>query len=216
MAMSNTPATAETFFGVFRAYNEAVGPAPVLLTILGFVALGFVLLRTRVSGRIVCGILALLWAWGGVYHLMFLSAINPMAPLFAAAFAVQSVLFLWYGAVRHRLRFEWTSDARSVMAAVLAVYALVAYPAIALALRRDPLDVAGFGLPCPTTIFSVAMLGLLKPPFPRALFIVPMLWALIAVQAKWMLGIYEDLVLAAALAAALWFACVPFTHTEHA
>ncbi len=212
----STPVTAEAFFGVFRTYNEAVGPAPVLLTILGFVAAAFVLLRTRVSGRVVCGILAVLWAWGGLYHLMFLSAINPRAPLFATAFVIQAVLFLWYGTVGRGLRFEWTSDARSAVAAWLAVYALVAYPAIGLALRSDPLEVAGFGLPCPTTIFSVAMLGLLKPPFPRALFIVPVLWALIAVQAKWLLGIYEDLVLAAALVAALWFAFVPLTRTEPA
>jgi uncharacterized protein DUF6064 len=212
----STPVTAEAFFGVFRAYNQAVGPAPVLLTILGFVALAFVLLRTRVSGWVVGGILAVLWAWGGLYHLMFLSAINPMAPLFATAFVVQAVLFFWYGTVGSRLRFEWTSDARSAVAAGLAVYALVAYPAIGLALRGAPLEVAGFGLPCPTTIFTVAMLGFLKPPFPRALFIVPMLWALISVQAKWSLRIYEDLVLAAALVAALWFAFVPFARTEPA
>ena len=212
----STPVTAEALFGVFRTYNEAVGPAPVLLTILGFVAVVFVLLRTQVSGRVACGILAVLWTWGGLYHLMFLSAINPMAPLFATAFVVQAVLFLWYGTVGRRLQFEWTSDARSAVAAGLAVYALVAYPAIALALRGDPSGVAGFGLPCPTTIFSVAMLGLLKPPFPRALFVVPMLWALIAVQAKWALGIYEDLVLAAALVAALWFAFAPLARTEPA
>lgn len=213
----SAPVTAEAFFGVFRAYNQAVGPAAVLLTIAGFVALAFVLLRARVSGRVICGILAVLWAWAGLaYHLVYFSAIHPMAPLFAAAFVVQAALFLWYGTVQRRLQFEWTADARGAVAAGLAVYALVGYPVIALALRGDPLAVAGFGLPCPTTIFTVAMLGLLRPPFPRVLFIVPGLWALIGVQAKWVLGIYEDLVLAAALVAALWFAFAPVARTRPA
>ena len=209
--------TTEAFFGVFRAYNQAVGPTPVLLTILGFLALALVLLRTRVSGRVISGILAFLWAWAGlVYHLKFFSVINPMAPLFAAAFVAQAALFLWYGTVLRRLQFEWTADARGAAAAGLAVYGLVAYPAVALALRGDPLEVAGFGLPCPTTIFTVAMLGFLKPGFPRGVFVVPVLWALVGIQVKWVLGIYEDLVLAAALAAALWFALVPTVRREAA
>ena len=211
------PLTADAFFGVFRAYNGAVGPAPVVLTILGFIALALVLLRTRLSGSVICGILALLWAWAGLaYHLVFFRAINPLAPLFAVAFVAQAGLFLWYGTVQRRLQFQWTSDARGAAAAGLAVYALVAYPAIALALRADPLEVAGFGLPCPTTIFTVAMLGFLKPGFPRRIFIVPGLWALIGVHAKLRLGIYEDLVLVAALAAALWFALMPLARSKPA
>ena len=215
--MANTPVTAEAFFAVFRAYNEAVGPAPVLLTLLGFVALGLVLLRLRLSGSLICGILALLWAWTGVvYHLVFFRAINAMAPLFAVAFVVQALMFLWYGVAQRRLQFKWTSDLRGVFAAVLGVYALVAYPAVALALRGDPLEVAGFGLPCPTTIFTVGMLGLLKPGSPRRLFIIPVLWALFGFQAKWLLGVYEDLVLGVALAAAFWFVLAPLPRAKPA
>ena len=204
------PVTAEAFFAVFRSYNEAVGPAPVLLTILGFVALGLVLLRARLSGPVICGILALLWAWAGLaYHLVFFRAINALAPLFALAFVAQATMFVWYGMAQRRLQFQWSPDLRGALAAGLGVYALVAYPAVALALRGDPLEVAGFGLPCPTTIFTVAMLGFLRPGCPRRIFVIPMLWAVFGFQAKWLLGVYEDLVLAGALAAALWFALRP-------
>jgi hypothetical protein len=88
---------------------------------------------------------------------------------------------------------------------VLAAYALVVYPLAPAILGREVPEAASFGMPCPTVIFTNAMLGLLRRPFPRSVLVVPALWALIGVQAAWLFGVYEDLGLAVAALAAIWF-----------
>jgi hypothetical protein len=55
-----------------------------------------------------------------------------------------------------------------------------------------------FGLPCPTTIFTIGTLCLLRTPFPRHVLGAPFLWAAIGSQAAFLLGVYQDLGLLAA------------------
>lgn len=55
-----------------------------------------------------------------------------------------------------------------------------------------------FGLPCPTTIFTLGILLFTKPPVPRSVFIVPLLWSAIGTSAAVQLGIPQDYGLAVA------------------
>jgi len=74
---------------------------------------------------------------------------------------------------------------------LLVFYSLIGYPALAYALghRYPPAPI--FGLPCPTTIFAVGMLLWAAPPLPRVVLVVPVLWALLGVQAV-VLGVRQD------------------------
>jgi hypothetical protein len=66
-------------------------------------------------------------------------------------------------------------------------------------------------------IFTVGMLAFLRPPYPRRVFALPLVWIVIGSQAMLFLGMYEDVGLVAAGAAGLWFALQPFTpRTRHA
>jgi hypothetical protein len=194
------------FFAVLRDYNETFWPFQVLLVLAGFAAVALAAAGGRGPGRAISAILAALWAWMGVvYHGIFFLPVNPAAALFGAFFLAAAALFAWEGVVHGRLRFECAAQARCVAAFALIACALVVYPLAPLMLGRDVLELASFGLPCPTTVFTLGMLGLLKPPFSRAVFVVPVLWALVGMQAAWLLGVYEDLALAAAALAGLWF-----------
>jgi hypothetical protein len=73
-----------------------------------------------------------------------------------------------------------------------------------------------FGLPCPTTIFTIGMLAFLSSPFPRYVFAIPIAWALVGTQAALLFGIYEDLGLLAAGLAGLWLAIDAPARTRHA
>ena len=202
----NLPFDRAGFFAVFRAYNEAFWPFQVLLVLAGFAALALAITGGRAPGRAVSAILALLWAWMGiVYHWTFFLPINPAAGLFGALFLAGAALFAWEGVLRNRLHFDWRPDRRSAAALALIAYALVVYPLAPLMLGRDVLEMASFGLPCPTAIFTVGMLGLLRPPFPRTVFAVPLAWTLVGSSAAWLLGIYEDVGLVAAALAGTWF-----------
>lgn len=195
------PFTEAQFFDVFRRYNEAVWPAPVALTVLALVAVGLVLRPRPFSGVAVSAILSVLWAWGAVvYHLAFFSRVNPVAPAFAALFLAGALLFLWLGVVRRRLAFAPPGRARTVAGVALLAYALIAYPALSSALGHAYPATPTFGLPCPTTLFTVGVLAFLEPPYPGVVVLPAVLWSLVGAQAALLLGVTQDLALLAAAA----------------
>ena len=200
------PFTAEQFFGVFRTYNEALWPAQVFLLLLALVAVALIGLRRRWSGIGVSAILALLWAWLGVaYHLAFFAAINPLASVFSAFSVAGALIFFWQGVIRRRLEFQFTRSARTAAGVALVFFALVVYPAwSAWAGHRYP-AMPTFGLPCPTTLFTIGILAFLVAPHPRSPLAVPVLWCLVGFQAAFLLDVPQDLglLVAAAVGVAL-------------
>ena len=191
------PFTAEQFFGVFRDYNTTLWPAQLFLLALAVVAIVLVMRPRSWSGVGVSAILAFLWGWMGlVYHLAFFTAISPPAYAFAAVFVAGAAVFLWQGVVRRRLEFRWQAGARGVTGLLLVAYALVVYPAWSHFAGQPYLDTPSFGLPCPTTIFTMGLLACLVRPCPRSVFVVPVLWSLVGVQAAFLLSVPQDLGLA--------------------
>lgn len=188
------PFTVDAFYGVFREYNDALWPAQFLLTGLAIAAIVFTLKPQRWSGIAISGILAFLWAWLALaYHLAFFARINPLAYAFSALSMIGALVFLWHGVIRRRLRFAWTGGGRAIAGSVLIAFALVIYPAWSwYAGHRYP-AMPTFGLPCPTTIFTIGMLAFLAAPYPRSVYMIPILWSLIGAQAAFLLGVPQDL-----------------------
>jgi hypothetical protein len=204
------PFTPEQFFDVFRRYNDAVWPLQLLLSASGVAALQLCLVPGRPTGLIISRILALLWQWmGAIYHLVFFLPINPAAALFGSLFLAAAALFAWEGVIHDRLQFRFSFDARGAAVLALAVYAFALYPGLRYLFGRDPTEAVSLGLPCPTTIFTIAMLGLLKRPLRRIVFVVPLLWAVVGAQAAWLFGVYEDLALIIAAGFGLWVLLEP-------
>jgi hypothetical protein len=198
-AVVQLPFTIEQFYGVFRSYNTAVWPAQYFLLALAVAAVALVAVPRRWSGAGISAILALLWAWLGLaYHLAFFTAINPAAWAFAGMSLAGAGIFLWQGVLRRKLKFALTVSARTAAGLLLVVFALVAYPAWSHhAGHRFPATPT-FGLPCPTTVFTVGLLAFLVVPCPRSVWVVPVLWCLVGVQAAVLLGVPQDLGLGAA------------------
>lgn len=201
------PFTREQFFQVFGAYNADVLPLQIGLVLLALSAFGALMVRRRDSDRVISAILAALWAWMGiVYHLMYFREVNPAATLFGIAFLAAAAVFFWTGVVQGRLAFNGESRARRIAGHVLIGYSLVGYPLLAALLGREFPEIPTFGLPCPTTIFTLGMLAFLSAPFPRYVLAIPIAWAMIGVQAAFRLGVYEDFGLSVAGLAGMWLA----------
>ena len=201
------PFTADQFFDVMRRYNEGVWPAQ--LTLLGMALAVVALLASRrpIRDPLIAATLALLWFWSGiVYHLVYFYAINPAAVIFAAVFLAGGGIFGWLGVIRRRLQFEFARGMRGVAGAALLVYALVVYPLLAAFIGHTYPQTPSFGMPCPTTLFTVGVLAFVRGPFPRYLFIAPVLWALIGSQVAFAFGVYEDYGLVVAAAVGIWLA----------
>ena len=198
------PFTVEQFFGVFRAYNVAVWPAQVFLLVLAGAAIALVVVRRRWSGAGISLILVFLWTWIALaYHLAFFSPINPLAYAFAGFSLAGAGFFFWHGVIRRRLEFTSTAGFRAATGFGLIVLALVAYPAWSyFAGHRYP-ALATFGLPCPTTIFTIGLLAFLATPYPRSPLVIPVLWCLVGVQAAFVLAVPQDIGLAVAGAAGI-------------
>jgi hypothetical protein len=181
-----------------------VWPAQIVLLALAAIAVAAAARLSRHGGVVIAATLTLLWAWMGVaYHLAFFRAINPLAPLFAALSLAGAVAFGWHGVVRRRLHFRLCRDARSLVAVALIGYALVVYPLWSLwAGQRWP-DLVTFGLPCPTTIFTIGLLCAAAAPLPRSVLLAPLAWCVVGGQAALWLDVPQDFGLFAAGLAAL-------------
>ena len=198
------PFTETQFLDLFGAFNTAFWP---VLAALWLVTLAAVvqILRGRASTRAIAVLAALHWAWSGVvYHGVFFSAINPAAWIFAAVFVVQAAAFAVIAVVPGRLTFGWRGTAAGVAGLVLLIYSLL-YPALAVAGAHDWPRAPAFGVPCPTTLFTAGLLLSAVPAAPRWLFVVPVIWSVVAGSAAVLLGIAPDLMLFPAIAAmAIW------------
>lgn len=195
------PFTTAEFLDVFRAYNEAVWPAQWLLFALGVAVVALAVRGTRRSARALSGLLVVLWLWMGVvYHFGFFRTINPAAGGFAAAFVAQAAAFAWLGAWKGRLDVRVERDAAGAAGGLLALYALVVYPLVGHLLGHRYPAVPTFGLPCPTTILTFAVLVWARAPVPRLLLVVPVAWAALGTVAALQLGMRQDLGLLVAAA----------------
>lgn len=188
------PFTTASFLEVFAHYNTAIWPAQIVAYGLGVVAVALVVRPIGPAGRIVSAILAAFWFWmGAVYHLGYFAAINPAANLFGAAFILEGLLLAWFGVVRGTLDLRWRTGPLPLAGAVLALYALVVYGLLAVSFGHPWPVTPLFGVaPCPTTIFTFALLLMARRPVPLTVLAVPFLWALVGGSAAFLLGVPED------------------------
>ena len=208
------PFTTDQFFEVFRQYNEAVWPAQLALLAIAMVIVISAARHSPRTSRTAFFLLAFLWAWMGIaYHVAFFARINPAAYVFGVLCVAEAVLLAALGTQSSATtRFAWRAGPRGMLGGALVAYALLAYPVIVtFAGHRYP-ALPTFGLPCPTTLFTVGVLLWVVPAVPRRVLIVPLLWSLIGASAAISLGVVADAALAAAAAVMVWMLVV----TPHA
>jgi hypothetical protein len=67
------------------------------------------------------------------------------------------------------------------------------YPLLSVALGHGFPTVPTFGLPCPTTIFTLGLLWWLRGGHVRILLVIPLLWSAVGGSAAFALGVPQDL-----------------------
>jgi hypothetical protein len=188
------PFTAQQFFDVFGAYNALAWPVALALW-LGTLGYGVALVRGQARSVALSAFAAVHWAWSGlVYHAFFFTDINPAAWFFSALFLLEAFAFVWFGIVRRSLVFEWGRTARHGMAGVLFAYSL-GYPFLVLLSGHDFPRAPLFAVPCPTTLFTAALLLTAVRPAPVLVVVIPVMWAAIGATAAIALGVTPDLML---------------------
>jgi hypothetical protein len=137
------------------------------------------------------------------YHWTYFSAINDAAYVFGALFALAGLVFLVEGVIRGRMNFAIIPGLRAWLAIVLVAYSFVVYPLVGLLVTHPYPETPLFGAaPCPTTIFTLGLLLLVRHPRPWVPALIPLLWSVIGGSAAFLLDVPQDLGLLAA--AILW------------
>jgi drug/metabolite transporter superfamily protein YnfA len=190
----NLPFTAEQFLDVFAQYNAAIWPIQVVAYVLGLTAVVVAFMQPRYSGRIITSILAAFWLWTGiVYHGFFFSQINPAALAFGTLFVLQGLLWVYVGGLRDPLIFDARGGPVAVVGGLAVLYAMLIYPLLGIALGHSYPYAPLFGVaPCPMVIFTFGLLLWTRPPVPKYLLVIPLLWSLLGLSAALSLGIRED------------------------
>ncbi len=204
----NLPFSRLEFLRIFSDYNESIWPAQVLAAALGLAAIALVFSRRNWAGRLIATILAAYWAFMGIaYHWLFFSEVNTAAYFFGALFLVYATILVIEGTVRDRVHFEISWDFRGSVALLLIAYSFLAYPIVGLTVTHPYPETPLFGVaPCPTVIFTLALLIIASHPRRVLLALVPLLWAAIGSSAAFLLDVPQDwgLLVAALLWLAAW------------
>ena len=152
----NPPFTLEQFLAVFARYTSRL-PMQILLN-----ARGLAVCRLDVSPSVWASRTKLLicLSWGGMaiaYH--FASSATSILPpgCSVRCFCSEARRFAWTGMVGPMSRFGSVRPAKHRRRGVI-VFALVLYPVHRLFDRSSLPDAPTFGLPCPTTIFTLGLL----------------------------------------------------------
>jgi hypothetical protein len=210
------PFTTEQFLEVFRRYNTTFYPIQAVFLLIAVYAIFVVARNKSNSGKIVTTILAVFWLWMGLaYHIAFFSSINKAAYIFGSLFILQGVLLQIYGYLNQPV-FTFRKNLPGIASILLLIYALIIYPIVGYFLgHRYPYSPT-FGLPCPTTIFTVAVVLLAERRLPFYIALIPLLWCAVGFSAAFAMGMYEDfgLIVSALILALVYFIRPTFPRTQ--
>jgi hypothetical protein len=152
------------------------------------------MVKFRGSDKVISSLLSFFWIWmGTIYHLVYFTAINKAAFIFGATFILQGILFFYLGVIKNLISISFSKNIEGMAGSVLIIFALIIYPIVGIIQGHIYPASPTFGLPCPTTIFTMGVLLWSDKKIPVILFIVPVLWSVLGFSAAHSLGIKEDI-----------------------
>jgi hypothetical protein len=175
-----------TYYRMIERHNEAVWPAQLLTMALGIGILGALRQPSTTQGRIIAGILALLWMWVAWAFLLYRYAtINWAIKYVVPFFVLEALLLVWWGVIGGKLSFAVQPTAIGRLGTALFVLSLLLYPALAVIVGRPWNQAEVFGIaPDPTVTATVGLL-LLTSRLRWGLLPVPLLWCGITAATLW-------------------------------
>ena len=190
------PFSIEQFLDIFEKYNRSVWPLQLVFYLMAALIVWTSMVKFRGSDKVISSLLSFFWIWmGTIYHLVYFTAINKAAFIFGATFILQGILFFYLGVIKNLISISFSKNIEGIAGSVLIIFALIIYPIVGIIQGHIYPASPTFGLPCPTTIFTMGVLLWSDKKIPVILFIVPVLWSVLGFSAAHSLGIKEDIVL---------------------
>jgi hypothetical protein len=188
---------AESWWETIRAYNAAVFPLQAVVVLAAVVLTYLVFARpSERSDKLMKAYLSLLCAWNGLVFFLVYGRYLPGTILGAPLFILAAILFAWdlrVGKTRFRLpEAPWQRFATGFL-----ILLALLYPLLGAAFDHYYPESCTFGvMPCPTTVFALALLSSALPQADRKVYSLLLVWALPALgKCLGALNLYEDCVL---------------------
>ncbi len=187
----------EAWWNHVAAYNEAVFPMQVVMVVVaGGLLYLLVFKSTTRSNNLMKGYLSFVCAWNALIFFSVFGRELPGAILGVPLFAAAAGFFAWdIRAGKIQFRFPealWCKYVTGIL-----ILCAFLYPVIGFALGHVYPEACTFGtMPCPTTVFALALLAAAVPKVDRKVYIVLLMWALPAFgKCLGALDLYEDCIL---------------------
>ena len=188
------PFTERQFFDVFVRYNESLGLLPFVIWGGGAVLAGFFFWLRPIRNAWIVWFLDAIWLINAVgYHLGSFWVINPAAPGFAGLFFLEAIAFGTAAVTAKDDLFPQRGWVHYALSLSCVVFSLILYPVWMTLIGRGYPSMPVFGVaPCPTTIFTIGILIMMRSPHREWLFVLPLIWAVVGGSAAISLGVPPD------------------------
>jgi hypothetical protein len=179
------------------AYNVAVFPLQVVVVLAALALTYLVFTRTgERSDKLMKVYLSLMCAWNGLVFFLFYGRHLPGTILGVPLFILAAILFAWdVRAGKTRFRLPEVRWQRCITGFFILLSFL--YPLIGLVFGHVYPESCTFGvMPCPTTVFALALLSAALPQADAKVYSLLLIWALPALgKCLGALDLYEDCIL---------------------
>jgi hypothetical protein len=186
----------ETFWSQVGAYNQATWPVQAILVVAAVFVVVRVVLRPGATTDVLAKVfLALAFAWNaGVFFLGF--ARNPISMFTGVPlFIVVTVLFA-VDVFAKRTAFRLPEGRWMRGLTILWILSVFLYPVLGWPLGHTYPRVALPMMPCPLTVFAIALVAAAAPRVDKKVFVFLLPWALLGLPKCFgALDCYEDCVL---------------------
>ncbi|MDP2699716.1 DUF6064 family protein [Thalassospira sp.] len=177
------------YYRLFEGFNTAFWLPNLVLLACGIVFALLVWRRIGLAGRLVPGMLAIMWAWVAWGFLWrYYTPVNLAAPWMVGLFAVQVGVLIGHAVRPKDLVFAWRGDFSSFVGAGMLFAAIVVWPLAAPLSGRAWQGAELFGsAPDPTIIGTLGMILLARGTWRWTLLPVPVAWCLISSATLWVM-----------------------------
>lgn len=188
--------SAETWWNQIGAYNNAIFPMQIIIMAVAIALIYFLFAKPGPkTNKMMKAYLAFTFAWNGIIFFLIFGKELPGTYLGAPLCILVAILFAWdIFANKTQLTFPNIKWQRYLM--MFWILLAFLYPLIGLAFGHYYPNTCIFGvMPCPTTVFALALLASAIPKVDKKVYILLLLWALPAFgKCLGALDLYEDCV----------------------
>jgi hypothetical protein len=190
---------AETFWTQVGSYNKATLPVQAILIVAAVILAYLAFTKPGAKTDIwMKAFLALAFAWNGiVFFLIF--AKNPISTFFGAPLFIILAILFTVDIFAKKTEFRFPDVKWRKWSTILWILLVFLYPLIGLPLGHTYPRMLTPVMPCPLTVFALAMVAAAAPKVDRKLYILLLPWALAGLpKCLGALDCYEDCILFAA------------------